>query len=137
MIINDSLCESLALCLVKESRGETEEPKMSYIDGSDATLGAPAAANPYRRREEEDDQDENEEDENKKWKEKKKQPPTLNFLSVLGVSLYIITEPLMSHSLSVSPWSSRKGQLMDGISFSMRATAPISCMPKDTRMPPW
>lgn len=67
----------------------------------------------------------------------RKKPPTLNFLSVLGVSLYIIMEPLMSHSLSVSPWSSRKGQLMDGISFSMRATAPIICMPKDTRTPPW
>lgn len=57
MIINDSLREALAPCLVKESRGEMEAPKMSskgdenrrrrgnrcegktnYIDRSSATL---------------------------------------------------------------------------------------------------
>lgn len=72
-----------------------------------------------------------------KSKGKNKTEPTLSFLSALGESWCIVMEPLMSHSLSVSPWSSRKGQLMDGISFSMRATAPISCMPNDTRTPPW
>lgn len=62
--------------------------------------------------------------------------PTLIFLSELGVFSYIISEPLMSQSLSISPCSSRKGQLMDGISFSIRAVAPISCMPNEIRMPP-
>lgn len=74
---------------------------------------------------------------NIKKKEKRKKKPTLSFLSVLGESWCIVMEPLMWHSLSASPWSSRKGQLMDGISFSMRATAPISCTPNDTRKPPW
>lgn len=63
--------------------------------------------------------------------------PTLIFLSELGVFSYIMVEPLMSQSLSASPCSSRKGHLMDGISASMRAVAAISCMPKDTRRPPW
>lgn len=59
------------------------------------------------------------------------------FLSELGVFSYIKVEPLMSQSLSASPCSSRNGHLMDGISASMRAVAAISCIPKDTRRPPW
>lgn len=63
--------------------------------------------------------------------------PTLIFLSELGAFSCIILEPLMSQSLSSSPCRRRKGQLIDGISLSIRAAAPISCMPNDTRMPPW
>lgn len=63
--------------------------------------------------------------------------PTLIFLSVLGAFVYIILAPPISQSLSSSPCSSRKGQRMDGISLSIRAAAPISCMPNETRKPPW
>lgn len=62
---------------------------------------------------------------------------TFSFLSVLLASLCIRWAPLMSQSLSASPWRMKKGHVMLGNSLSIRAAASISCIPNEMRSPPW